>query len=605
MFFYFCSGTNFHKAFKRGDCSFNLVKRREEIKTRLKVIVGTMVTLLLISMAFYSIPIRAAGTIKIGVIGPMAWIQGQGMKEGAEIARDEINTGGGILGNTVEIVTADDLRGQPDPTPETGKAAAEELMAAGVDFVIGGFRTESLLAAREVFMDYKKILFIAGAATDELVDDGAKPNPYGGDVRENYARYKYTFRVTPINSTMLFKSIAAFLKYAMLTRLMPIYTKFASPLKIAVISEQLVWADVIHAYLSNTAFWNVVMGMGAYGGVQIVYTARISPVATDFSTELQGVKDSQARLLIHVISGPEGRAFITQWSDMGVKAVPLGIDVPGQEIPTHWDATGGKCQFEGFLATNGQRTPLNARIVAFYDKTVSTYGHAPIYTSYGVYDGIIALDEMIEAAGKWPMTSDEMVPLIEKTDRANAITGKFKYTGPNPGNKGDFTDYDPNTPGDQPYPYVAENPAMMGTLHDVFSNELGPEWKEGYMRALFTQWQAGRLEVVYPLYQEIRPSPYPPIPLPYTKIFMLPRLMYPYPSDIIQVPPYYGVIDIYDALTVRGAFGTRPGDPAWVYAADVVENKEIELFDALQVRADYAKHVALPLPYCSEGGRLS
>jgi len=595
-------------------------KRREEKRTKLKVIVGTMVTLLLISIAFSGIPIARAAVIKVGVLGPMAWIQGQGMVEGAEIAAAEINAAGGILGNTVEIVPADTLRGQSDPTGETGYAAAQELMAAGVDFVVGGFRTEAVLTAREVFMDNHKIFFIAGASTDELIDDGAKDNPYD-DVREDYNKYRFTFRVTPINSTMLFKSIAGFEKYIMASTMMPIYTGYASPLKIAVISEALTWTDTMHFFLSWEDWWNLPfvtlpsppyppgivypgMGMAAYGGVDVAYQARVSATATDFSAELSAVIASEARILIHIISGVSGRNFISQWKSMNVKAVPLGIDVLGQEIPTHWDVTGGDCEYEGFLATCGQRTPINSKTVAFYDATMSTYGHAPIYTSYGTYDAVIGIDEAIEAYGKWPMTGpdgvsgtlddgNEMVPLFEKTQRTGTV-GKFKYTGPHPMGSLAYSGYWA-TPTQK---YSDINPAMTGTLHDVYSNELGPEWKDGYVRALFTQWQAGRLEVVYPVYSTI------PNRLPFSKIFMLPRLMFPYPTDIVQVPPNYGRIDIYDALTVVGTFGSKPGDPTWMAAADTNDNLEIELFDALNVRTDFGKHIDLPLPYCSEGGRM-
>ena len=589
-------------------------KRREEKRTKLKV-VGTMITLLLIGIAFSGIPMARAATIKIGVLGPMAWIQGQGMVEGAEIAAAEINAAGGILGNTVEIVSADTLRGQPDPTGETGYAAAQELMAAEVDFVVGGFRTEAVLPARTVFADNHKIYFICGSSTDELIDDGLKDNPYD-DVREDYSKYRFTFRVTPINSTMLFKSIAGFQKYTMLAQMIPIY---GAPLKIAVISEALTWADTMHFFLSWDDWWNnatvtlpsppfppgiVYPGMGMGGAVDVVYQARVSATATDFSAELSAVIASEARIIIHVISGVSGRNFISQWNSMNVKAVPLGIDVLGQEIPTHWDDTLGACEYEGFLATCGQRTPINSKTVAFYDTTMSTYGHAPIYTSYGTYDAVIGIDEAIEAYGKWPMTGpdgvsgtlddgDEMVPLFEKTQRTGTV-GKFKYTGPHPMGSATYGTY-MATPTQS---YLDINPAMTGTLHDVYSNELGPEWKDGYVRALFTQWQAGRLEVVYPVYSTI------PNRLPFAKIFMLPRLMFPYPTDIIQVPPGYGQVNLYDALTIVGTYGSVPGDPNWMAAADTDDDLDVDIYDALAVRADFGKHIDLPLPYCSEGGRM-
>jgi branched-chain amino acid transport system substrate-binding protein len=583
-----------------------------------------MVTLLLISIAFSGIPTtRAQGVIKIGVIGPMEWIQGEGMVEGAQIAADKINAAGGILGNTVEIVSVDDVRGQPDATAITGQAAAEEMMTYSPDFVVGGFRTEAVLAERGVFMANHKIFFIAGASTDELIDDGAKDNPYD-DVREDYNKYRFTFRVTPINSTMLFKSIAGFEKYTMISTIMPLYTGYASPLKIAVISEALSWTTTMHFFLTWEDWWNLPsvtlpsppyppgivypgMNMAPYGGVDVVYQAQPSATATDFTAELNAVKASEARILIHIISGTSGRTFIGQWDDLDVKAVPLGIDVLGQEIPTHWDVTAGKCQYEGFLATCGQRTPINAETVAFYDTTMSTYSHAPIYTSYGTYDAVIGIDEAIEAYGKWPMTGpdgasntlddgDEMVPLFEKTDRISSV-GHFKYTGPHPMGSTTYGTY-MATPTQS---YLNINPTMAGTLHDVYSNELGPEWKQGFVRALFTQWQAGRLEVVYPVYSTLTPAP---VRLPYAKIFMLPRLMFPYPTDIIEVPPNYGRVDIYDALTIVGTYGSTPGSPTWMAAADTNDDLVVNLLDALNVRTDFGKHIDLPLPYCSEGGRM-
>jgi len=554
-------------------------KREERNKTKLKLFAAIMMTLLLTGTAFIGVPTRALEPIKIGVYGPEAWIQGKGMKEGAELAKEKINAAGGILGHPVEIVFADDLRGKPDPDAETGRAAALELMAAEVDFVLGGFRTESAIPAREVFMDNDKIYFVAGAATNELIDVGG-PNKYG-DVRTNYARYKYTFRVTPINNTMLFKSIAYFFALSVVPRLLRIYKP--PPLKVAVISENLIWADVMHLYLTSDLFWASIVGPGR---VDVIETAcsRVSPTAEDLYGPLSKVKASGAQLLIPVLSGPVGRAFITQWKDMGIKAIPLGVNVPGQEIPTHWEATLGKCLYEGFLATAGQRTPITTSLVEFYDRTMTVYGHAPIYTSYGVYDGIIAIDEMIEAAGRWPMTSDEMVPLIEKTYRPHAITGKFKYTGPNPGNKwpvSNFTDYDPDTPGDQPYPYLAENPTMMGTLHDTFLTpvELTDKWYTGFLRALFTQWQAGRLEVVFPVDQA------------YSKIWALPSWMYPYATDVNQD----ALRTITDIAIVSYAIGTSPGDGRWQFVADYTGNRFIDGDDLTPVAFDYGKPVT-PLP---------
>jgi ABC-type branched-subunit amino acid transport system substrate-binding protein len=52
-------------------------------------------TLAALSLALFSSLAAAQGTIKIAVLGPMAFPQGKNHWNGAEMARDEINKAGG------------------------------------------------------------------------------------------------------------------------------------------------------------------------------------------------------------------------------------------------------------------------------------------------------------------------------------------------------------------------------------------------------------------------------------------------------------------------------------------------------------------------------
>jgi len=465
-----------------------------------------------------------AAPIKIGVIGPMAWMQGQGMKEGAEIARDEINAGGGILGRNVELVFADTLRGRQHPDAETGATAAIELVNAGCDFVIGGFWSEAIIAAREVFMDYYKIFLITGAAEDELIDG----------VQENYARYKYLFRVAPVNSTTLYNTFATFLRdYILPEKLARI---FGSPVKTYIVAESLPWCDGIVAALTG----------GALGpNATVVGVARPSWLETDFSAILQNVSASGARLLIHLFSAEAGTSFIHQWRDMGVKAVPVGINMVSQKIE-FWEQTDGKCEYETILAVSGTRTPLSPKALAFYDETLSRYGHGPVYTSYGAYDAIYTLKEAIERAGT--TDTDAVVAKLEQTDRIS-ILGKFKFTH----------------------------------YHDVFCNEIGANWVEGYVRPLITQWQKSpvtgeaRLEVVYPLYDRAAP---------FTRKWKIPTWIYSLAETDLNLDG-----DVYfDDLIILGvAYGSKAGDPQWSSTADIDGNGIINVADLSRLAKDWAK----------------
>ena len=75
--------------------------------------------------AAFSCPARAE--VLIGVAGPMtgqlAWI-GEQMQRGAEMAVADINAAGGVLGQQVRLITADDFC-----DPEQAVAAAQKLVS--------------------------------------------------------------------------------------------------------------------------------------------------------------------------------------------------------------------------------------------------------------------------------------------------------------------------------------------------------------------------------------------------------------------------------------------------------------------------------------------
>src|SRR5713226_2822668 len=160
-------------------------------------------TILGLALALSVPPASAQGTIKIAILGPMAFVQGENHWAGAEMARDEINKAGGInVGGKrmqIELIRGDtnEIQSVPDAT----NAMERVITRDKADFVIGGFRSEAVLAMQEVAMDYKKIFLGAGAADAKL----------GANVEKNYDRYKYWFRVAPLNSPGLGKTLFAVL----------------------------------------------------------------------------------------------------------------------------------------------------------------------------------------------------------------------------------------------------------------------------------------------------------------------------------------------------------------------------------------------------------
>ena len=162
-----------------------------------KITFGWCVLLTVCLIMTVSFPAWGAKTIKIGVIGPMQFVQGKGHWNGATMAAEELNAKGGIqVGKKkmkIELVKADsnEILSMTDATN-----AMERIMTRDqVDFVVGGFRTEKVLAMQDIAMDYKKIFIGVGAATNAICDRVAK----------DYKTYKYWFRGSPFNSTYMSK----------------------------------------------------------------------------------------------------------------------------------------------------------------------------------------------------------------------------------------------------------------------------------------------------------------------------------------------------------------------------------------------------------------
>lgn len=99
--------------------------------------------------------------IKFGGIWPLGDITGDQGSKAAQIAIDEINEQGGLLGRQVELVVIDS-----ELSPEKGAAAVERLATIDqVDFFVGGMSSGVHLGQIPVMKTYQKITMWTGAAS--------------------------------------------------------------------------------------------------------------------------------------------------------------------------------------------------------------------------------------------------------------------------------------------------------------------------------------------------------------------------------------------------------------------------------------------------------
>src|SRR5579863_8947592 len=108
-------------------------------------------------------PVRAADTIKLGIVGPMTGAEakfGEQLAKGAKAAVDAINASGGILGKQVELVTGDDAC-----DPKQAQTVANSLVQSKVVAVIGHFCSSSSIPASVVYSE-NNIVQITPASTN-------------------------------------------------------------------------------------------------------------------------------------------------------------------------------------------------------------------------------------------------------------------------------------------------------------------------------------------------------------------------------------------------------------------------------------------------------
>jgi len=110
----------------------------------------------LAALAWVAVPAQAQNTFKIGEINSYkaqpAFLEPY--KKGMELAIDEINAGGGVMGKKFELVTRDD-----NANPGDAVRVAEELISREkIDVLTGTFLSNTGLAVAD-FAKQKKAFF--------------------------------------------------------------------------------------------------------------------------------------------------------------------------------------------------------------------------------------------------------------------------------------------------------------------------------------------------------------------------------------------------------------------------------------------------------------
>ncbi|HEX7928945.1 MAG TPA: ABC transporter substrate-binding protein [bacterium] len=354
--------------------------------TRWSALTGAMLATLL------CLPFAAsAQSIKIAIAGPMKAAPGQDAWNGATLAAEAINAAGGVkvgaAARQIQLVQVDtnEIRSITD----SAKLVDLAITQGKVDFLVGGYRDESVLAMQDAVIARKKLFLGVGAQTAEL----------GTRVERQYNKYKYWFRVAPLKSgdgmQALFSAFGAAANQ--------LRTEFKSKsLKVGILGERTVYVDSLVKAAQETL---------PKMGLDVAGTWRPALTATGLTEDLNAVKRSGAQLVMVFLSGAQGATLGRQWNELQINAIPFGPITTAQQ-DGYWEATAKKGNGVATLVPYGDAalTPATRDFVkAYRERFKATPG-----PSAAAYDAVMVLRAAIEQAAT--VNADALVAALEKTD---------------------------------------------------------------------------------------------------------------------------------------------------------------------------------------------
>jgi branched-chain amino acid transport system substrate-binding protein len=131
-------------------------------------------------------------TIPVAVVGPVTGQYasfGAQMKNGGELAVEDINAAGGVLGKTIDLDIGDDAC-----DPKQAVAVANQMTGAGVALVAGHYCSGSSIPASKVYAESDMVQISPASTNPAFTDDRAGPNIYrvcGRDDQQGGVAGKY------------------------------------------------------------------------------------------------------------------------------------------------------------------------------------------------------------------------------------------------------------------------------------------------------------------------------------------------------------------------------------------------------------------------------
>ncbi|MFJ6077989.1 ABC transporter substrate-binding protein [Pseudarthrobacter sp. NPDC092419] len=308
--------------------------------------------------------------ITIGVIGPktgpLAEI-GENQVAGAEVAVEQINATGGVLGRQLKLVVQDE-----QTTPETAAAAVRNLSNQGVNLIVGMLSSASCLAVAPTLEGMDIAMVATGCTNDGLTGKDGQAAPY-----RNFFR-------TSNNDSALIGPLAK-----------TIAEKFP---------EATDYSAFGYNYVTGTTQWGLFQKELKNEGVPVKVTSEtFVPIGEqNFGLQVQklvnGVSDpKKSALYLGTFSSGTG-SFLQQAAPYDLSSKFAVIANPGGYYPIARTLNGVAPEVWNSYDYNYAAfdTESNKK---FVDDFKAKTGKMPVDWSYDAYVGVLGMKAAIEKAG--------------------------------------------------------------------------------------------------------------------------------------------------------------------------------------------------------------
>jgi branched-chain amino acid transport system substrate-binding protein len=350
----------------------------------------TAVTCLLLGMV--TLGAGKAPPIVFGVLVPLSGDlanSGERMKEGFDLAAEEINQAGGIMGQPVKMVYADSKG-----NAEVGVTEAKRLIGReGAFALLGAYRSGVAMAVAEVAADARRIFMVTNAITSD----------YTALVAKDAARYKYLFR----NAS----DIRGFMD-----NMLPLLQNVITPRPR---TYYFAGGDVFY---SRELRDHMKRRLEAEG-IQEIGATFSAMNATDFTATLLDIRQKKPDIVLLSIDSDAGITFVKQYYDLRIPTPIAGF--AGKFIYKEIvGPLGEKGDYLGFMGFTWD-APLTPKTQPFYRKYVAKYRHQPTgYEDVRAYDAIYLFKDAIERARK--VEPDAVAAALERTKYAG-VAGEYTF----------------------------------------------------------------------------------------------------------------------------------------------------------------------------------